>query len=143
MAQSVKVFHTEFETSSQLKYTFLKVNYRSARKRCEICDKNTKFWSLYCWLWTSFIYFSSVSIVYFEQVNVSWVNANPTVFFILCIANALRTFLFIMHTLTNIKETNGNDMSQCCVKYVTMCVFTDPYFPLQGQNLRYCPHTGK
>ena len=30
------------------------------------------FWCLYCWLWTYLTSFSSVFIVDFEQVNVSW-----------------------------------------------------------------------
>ena len=30
----------------------------------------TLFWCLYCWLWTYFIPFSSVSTVEFENVNV-------------------------------------------------------------------------
>ena len=36
----------------------------------------TSFWDFYCYLWTHFTRFSSVSIVDFEQVNVSWDNFN-------------------------------------------------------------------
>ena len=61
----------------------LRFNNRSIRKRSEICSKLailtvewlpslTSFWYLYCQLWTDFTSFSSVSIVVFEQVNVSW-----------------------------------------------------------------------
>ena len=37
------------------------------------------FWYLYCWLWTYFIPFSSVSIVNFEQVNAGWESVQVTV----------------------------------------------------------------
>ena len=40
-----------------------KVNYKNTR---------TSFWRFYCSLWTYFTPFSSVSIVHFEQANVSW-----------------------------------------------------------------------
>ena len=33
----------------------------------------TSFRCFYCWLWTYFTPFSSVSIINFEQVNVSWI----------------------------------------------------------------------
>ena len=45
----------------------------------KITNKNTKtssltsFWCFYCLLWTYFTLFSSVSFVYLEHVNVSWV----------------------------------------------------------------------
>ena len=34
----------------------------------------TSFWCLYCWLWTYFTSFSSVSIIDLERVNVCWSN---------------------------------------------------------------------
>ena len=58
-----------------------KVNYRSTRKRCEICPKLTKkqqndvrdviflFWLLTL---NIFHFFSGVSIIDSEQINVSW-----------------------------------------------------------------------
>ena len=39
-------------------------------------NRAMSFWSFWCFyfkLWTYFTHFSSVSIIYFEQVNVSWV----------------------------------------------------------------------
>ena len=33
------------------------------------------FWCLYCYLWTYFTPWSTVSIVNFEQVNASWINS--------------------------------------------------------------------
>ena len=55
------------------------VNIRNTRKRCKICSKliiktrpMASFWCLYCYLWTYFTPFSSVSIVGFEQVNICW-----------------------------------------------------------------------
>ena len=51
-----------------------KVNNRNTRERCEICSKswvnneNTRTMSI--------TLFSTVSIVLFEQVNVSWVNTD-------------------------------------------------------------------
>ena len=41
-----------------------KVNYKNTR--------TTSFWCFYCWLWTYFTLMSSISIVDFWQVNVSW-----------------------------------------------------------------------
>ena len=38
--------------------------------------KKTSFWRIYCYFWTYFIPSSSVSIVEFEQINVSWVPTN-------------------------------------------------------------------
>ena len=73
-----------------------KVTNRKISKKCEICSKiwtfilifhrfwtgkclpgfnikvMTSFWYLYCLLWTCFFSFSSVSIVDFEQVNISY-----------------------------------------------------------------------
>ena len=49
-----------------LAFTFLKVNQRNTRKRCELCQKLT--------IKTQFTPFSSVSIVGFEPINVSWVT---------------------------------------------------------------------
>ena len=58
-----------------------KVNNRNTRTKCEICSKLTikvperhqaSFWCLYCWLWTYFTPYSSVSTVNFEQVNAGW-----------------------------------------------------------------------
>ena len=42
----------------------------------KVNNKNTRtsFWCFYCWLWTYFTPFSSVSIVDFEQANVNWVK---------------------------------------------------------------------
>ena len=41
----------------------------------KVSNKNTtSFWCFYCQLWTYFTPFSSVSVVDFKQVNVSWVN---------------------------------------------------------------------
>ena len=60
----------------------VKVIKRNIKKRCEICSKLTlkttrttsltSFCCFYCWLWTDFTPFSTVCIVDFEQVNVSW-----------------------------------------------------------------------
>ena len=38
----------------------------------KVSSRNTRSYCFYCWLWTYFAPFSSVSIVDFEQVNVSW-----------------------------------------------------------------------
>ena len=60
-----------------------------SRKRCEICPNLTmkipkqcqwlqlifSCWCFYCYLWTYFTPFSSLSIVDFGQVNVSWVSS--------------------------------------------------------------------
>ena len=46
----------------------------------KVNNKNTRttsmtlFWCFYGWFWTYFTHFSSISIVDFEQVNVSWDN---------------------------------------------------------------------
>ena len=45
----------------------LEVNHKNTRT-----TSLTSFWCFYCKLWTYFIPFSSVSIVNFEQINVSW-----------------------------------------------------------------------
>ena len=56
-----------------------KPNNRSSRKMWDICSKlaikaaERRHWRFYCWLWTYFTPFSSVSIVEFQQVNVNWV----------------------------------------------------------------------
>ena len=43
---------------------------------CKICSKlstsSTSVWCPFCWLWTYFTPFSSVSIADYEQVNVCW-----------------------------------------------------------------------
>ena len=62
-----------------------KVNNRNSRKKVwimlEAINKNTRtmsitsFWCFYCKLWTYFVPFSNVSIVDFEEVNVSWVSS--------------------------------------------------------------------
>ena len=50
----------------------------SNRTMCEICselkttERRSSFWCLYCYLWTYFTPFSSVSIVNFEEVNAGW-----------------------------------------------------------------------
>ena len=57
------------------------VGNRNHRKRCEMRAKLaaktptllTSFWCFYCQFWAYFTRFSVVSIVDFEQVNVSWV----------------------------------------------------------------------
>ena len=50
-----------------------KVDNKSTIKRCEICSALTiKAPELRHWLWTYFTPFSSVSVVNFKQVNVSW-----------------------------------------------------------------------
>ena len=55
-------------------YVF-KFTIRNTTKSCDICSKLTikavlltSLWCLYCWFWTYFISFSSVSIVDFEQM---------------------------------------------------------------------------
>ena len=49
-----------------------KVNNKNTR-----ATSMTSFWCFYCSLLTYFISFPSVSIIDFEQVNVSWVSNNP------------------------------------------------------------------
>ena len=44
------------------------MNRRNTRGRWEICSKWSLFWRLYCYLWTYFAPFSSVSIVDLKQV---------------------------------------------------------------------------
>ena len=44
----------------------LKVNHKNTRTMAS-------FWYFWCWFWTYFKLFSSVSFVDFEQVNVCWV----------------------------------------------------------------------
>ena len=64
------------KTYSKNIYLF-KVNNRNTRKSYEICSKLTiKTPERHQWLWTYFTAFSSVSIVDFEQVNVSWGSKN-------------------------------------------------------------------
>ena len=64
------------KTYSKNIYLF-KVNNRNTRKSYEICSKLTiKTPERHQWLWTYFTAFSSVSIVDFEQVNVSWDSKN-------------------------------------------------------------------
>ena len=59
---------------------FFKNNNRITGKRCEICSKltinirTTSFWCFYRWLLNLFHTFFCVSVVDFEQVNVSWNN---------------------------------------------------------------------
>ena len=55
-----------------------KVKNRSTRKRCEICSKlttKTPEWRQCDVLWTYFTLFSSVFIIEFAKVNVSWKDA--------------------------------------------------------------------
>ena len=53
-----------------------KVNNKNNRTKCEICSKLTpmsSFSCLYCYLWTYFTLYSSVSIGNFEHVITAWV----------------------------------------------------------------------
>ena len=58
----------------------------------KVTNKNTRrtsltlFWCFYCWLWTYFTSFSSVFIVNFEPVNISWapIQAASILFRIIC-----------------------------------------------------------
>ena len=53
-----------------------KVNNRNSRKRSEIFITSlTSLWWFYRYFWTYVTPFSSVSIVYFEQENVSWIQS--------------------------------------------------------------------
>ena len=56
----------------------------------------TSFWCFYCFLWTYFTPFPSVSIVHFEQVNVSWVML----------------FWFILLPEKNLRNINKSEMYQ-------------------------------
>ena len=56
--------------SSQMVWNMFKVNIKNTRTK-----SLTSFWCFYCWLGTYFKSFSSVSIIDFEQVNVSWGNS--------------------------------------------------------------------
>ena len=61
-----------------------KVNNRNTRTRCETCSMLTlqtpkrqlaSLWCLYCWLWTYFTPWSSISIVNFEHESAGWVRS--------------------------------------------------------------------
>ena len=65
------------QTYNPVDIYLFKVSNKSNRERCEICSKLTVealmlLWSFYCWFWTYFIPFSSVSVANFERVKVSW-----------------------------------------------------------------------
>ena len=70
----------EYESHIPANIYVFKVNNRNTRTRCEIYSKltiktpKTSFCCFYSKLWTYSTPFSSVSIVDFEQVNVSWDN---------------------------------------------------------------------
>ena len=66
------------ENNSANIYLF-KLNNRNTRKKVwylfkfnDNITRKTPFWCFYCWFWTYFTPFSSVSIVDSEQVNISW-----------------------------------------------------------------------
>ena len=72
------VFENPIQKLGLPSWHLFKVNNRNTRKSCEICSKLTiktlerrRSGFCYCWLWTYFTPFSSVSNVGFEQVNVS------------------------------------------------------------------------
>ena len=37
----------------------------------------------------------------------------------------------------------SNQWNFNCVKYARTWLFSDPYFPVRGQNFQFCPYTGK
>ena len=80
---------------SQLTFTCSKSTIETLEKGVKYVQINhkdikttsmTSFWCLYCWLLTYFTPFSSVSIVDFEQVNVSWntLKISLTFFRLIC-----------------------------------------------------------
>ena len=70
------------------------------------------FWCLYCWLWTYFTHFSSLSLVNFEEVNFCW---NISIFTELIPIFSLTTLQFYVYS---------NDKILSTVLYSTHCKFS-------------------
>ena len=93
--------------------SLLKISKRNTRKRYKICSKltiktpehqnesMTLFWCFYCYFWTYFTPFSSVSIVDYEQVNVSW-ESIPGIFFLLIRMITLKKKIILMLMLVGL-----------------------------------------
>ena len=61
---------------NQLTFTYSKPTVETLEKSCEVCSKltiKTPEWCLSCYLWIYFTLFSSVFIVDFNYVYISWV----------------------------------------------------------------------
>ena len=84
-----------FKDHNQLIFTCLKPTIETSEKDVKYIQRRqentrttsvTSLWWFYCWLLTYFSSFSSVSIVDFEQVNVSWKMLSVALYqiFIIC-----------------------------------------------------------
>ena len=119
----------------------LEVTNRTNRKRCEICsfkvdNKDTRITSLksfrylYCYLWTYFTHFSTVSTVNFEQVNASkcllgsWFWTCKDWQFKWVVVLSYHWFWICFYLWGYINHLNTRDYKYVKINYVVLTLFT-------------------